>query len=488
MGYEVEIMMTEKKCSVFFLAVGGLLCLLLQGCLSPTYYRPDLIEPIPGSYKEEGDWKTATPADTLDRGSWWARFQDPTLNSLMEKAHAANQNIAIAAANFRQARTQIASTRADFMPRLEAGATGERRGVDSSRHTSRYTATSSASWELSFWNTLPAFEAARAQTEASAADYGTMRLAVESELAQTYFQLRALDGQLDLYKTTIAAYTKAVTLTQNQYAAGVVTLADVAQAEAQLASAEAEQAALRRQRAELENAIAVLTGQLPSSFRLEQGLLPVAIPHVPLSVPSVLLERRPDIASAERLVMVANEEIGIARAAWFPSITLGGSIGLESSAWHGSPLEIWSVGPSMGLSLFEAGKKLAASDAAQAKYESAVAGYRQTVLEGFRDVEDSLAGLRHMEDEAMARAKAVKSANTALRMVTAQYQAGITSYLQVVTSQTTSLANERQAIQVQGQRLMATVGLIKALGGGWESSELAAMRRGDIVPREGIMP
>lgn len=463
-------------------------CLLLQGCLSPTYERPTLLEPMPGSYKEEGGWKTATPGDALERGRWWERFEDATLNELMVKAHSANQNIAIAAANFRQARTQVASARADFMPRFEGSATGERRGVDRSPHTSRYTAGTTASWELTFWNTLPAFEAARAQTEASAADYSTMKLAVESELAQAYFQLRTLDGQLSLYEDTVAAYGKAVTLTQNQYAAGMVTLADVAQAETQLASAEAEQAALQRQRAEMENALAVLIGQLPTSFYLKRGKMPQAIPAIPADIPSALLERRPDVAGAERLVMVANEEIGIARAAWFPTLNLGGSFGLESSAWHGSPLEVWSVGPSLGLSIFEAGKKLAASDAAQAKYESTVASYRQTVLEAFKDVEDNLAALHHMENEAMARAKAVASANTALRMVTAQYQAGITSYLQVVTSQTTSLANERQAIQVQGQRLIASVGLIKALGGGWDSGELAAMRRGDDIPNEGRLP
>lgn len=461
---------------------------LLQGCLSPAYYRPDLVEPVPGSYKEEGDWKTAVPGDTLDRGNWWERFQDPVLNALVEKAHATNQNIAIAAANFRQARTQIATARADFMPRIEGTGVAERRGVDHGAHTSRYTLGATSTWELSFWNTLPAFEAARAQTEASAADYATMRLAVESELAQSYFQLRALDDQLKLYDDTIRAYEKAVTLTQNQYAAGTVTLADVAQAEAQLAGAQAEQAALERQRSEVEHGVAVLVGQLPTSFRLERGSLASLIPQVPVAVPSVLLERRPDIASAERQVMVANEEIGMARAAWFPSVTLGGSIGLESTAWHGSPLEVWSVGPSLGLSIFEAGKKLAASEAAQAKYEGAVASYRQTVLEAFKDVEDNLAALKHMENEAVARARAVKAANTALRMVTAQYQAGITNYLQVVTSQTTSLANERQAIQVQGQRLIATVALIKALGGGWDSGELAEMRRGVKVPVEGRLP
>lgn len=480
--------MKKMRGNAVIFAFLGILCLCLQGCLSPSYSRPALLEAMPESYKEEGEWKTAVPGDSLDRGVWWERFHDPILHELIAQATNANQNIAIAAANFRQARTQIASARADFMPHIDGSGAGTRSGVESGRHTSRYTAGVSANWELTLWNTLPVFEAARAQTEASAADYSTMRLMVQSEVAQAYFQLRALDEQLRLYEGTITAYARAHTLTKNQYEGGMVTLADVAQAETQLASAQAEMAAVERQRAEVEHSLAVLVGQLPTSFQLARGTLLTSLPDIPLTVPSLLLERRPDIASAERQVMVANEEIGIARAAWFPSISLGGNIGLESSAWHGSPLEVWSVGPSLGLSIFQAGKKLAASDAAQARYEGAVASYRQTVLEAFKDVEDNLSALRYMENEAVAREKAVVSSATALRMVTAQYKAGMTNYLQVVTSQVTNLANERQAIQLQGQRLIASVTLIKALGGGWDSRSLAPMRRGETLPTEGQLP
>lgn len=462
-----------------------ILCLMLAGCFSPTYLRPEFAN-MPMEYKEEGDWKTAEPQDSLDKGNWWERFKDPMLNELMARAHQANQNIAIAAANFRQARTQIATARASFMPSAEASAQALRSGSDKQpKHQSQYSLAGPVNWEITFWNAIPAFEASRAQTEASAADYATMRLSIQSELAQNYFQIRTLDVQIELCERTKKAYEKAVTLTRNQYLGGIVTPSDVAQAEAQLASADAELSALMRQRDQVENAISVLVGEIASNFSLPKGSLLANLPKVPSSLPSALLERRPDIAGSERNVMVANQEIGIARAAWFPSISLGGSLGLESAAWHSSPLQVWSVGPSAALSIFEGGKKLAASDSAWAGYESSVASYRQTVLEAFQEVENGLSGLRHMAYEAEAREKAFKASETALRLSMAQYEAGMTSYLQVVTDQTNALANERQSIQIKGERLMLTVGLIKALGGGWDSSELPKMRTGEKIPQEG---
>ena len=472
-----------------FLAVFALLAFFsLTACMSPKYVRPVLAEPVPVEYKEEGDWKTATPGDTLDRGYWWTRFNDPILSDLIARANLANQNIAMAAANFRQARTMMTTARSAFLPGVTMTASAERSGVGDGRISSRYAIAANTAWEISFWNAIPAFEAAKAQTEASAADYATMRLAIQSEVALAYFQIATMDEQVRLYERTLAAYAKAVRLTTSQHQGGIATPADVAQAETQLASAEAELAAIKRNRAEVENALAVLTGQVPSTFRLLETHLAASLPPVPYSLPSTLLERRPDVAAAERQVMVANEQIGIARGAWFPTLTLGGSRGFLATPWDTASVHTWAFGPSAALSIFQGGQKLAANDAAWAGYEAAVAAYRQTVLQAFQEVENTLAALHYMEDEAKARTRAVAASNTALRLSLAQYEAGLTTYLQVVATQTTSLANQRQSLHIQGQRLMATVTLIKALGGGFDPAIPEKMRAGVAVPQEGKTP
>ncbi len=466
-----------------------MLPLLLGGCifdLSPNYERPDLPQrEIPEEFKETGAWKMALPQETLARGPWWEMFEDATLNGLMAEMHLANQNIAQAAANLRTARAQISVARSAFFPTVSLPASATRGNTSGAIHNS-YSVGVSSQWEVSFWNAIPAFAAARAEAEATAADYSTMRLATEAELAQTYFQLRTLDVQIELYESTIAAYAKAVQLTRSQYQGGIVTPADVAQAEAQLASAEAQLADLQRQRAELEHGIALLLGRIPSTFALERASLTAILPAVPVSVPSALLERRPDIAAAERRVASVNEQIGLARAAWFPTLNLGGSRSLQAVGWHTAPLTVWSLGPSAALSLFEGGRRLAESDVAQAGYEASVATYRQTVLQGFKDVEDNLSALGFLEKEGEAQGRAVLASQMALRLALSQYRGGMTTYLQVVTAQTTALTNERNAIQVQGQRLIAAVNLIKALGGGWDTSQLKEMTEGP-APTEGIV-
>jgi NodT family efflux transporter outer membrane factor (OMF) lipoprotein len=455
--------------------------------LSPEYQRPDLLRPIPAAYKEEDGWKTSTPGDALDRGSWWTMFEDPVLDDLMGQLNAANQNIAVAAANLRQARARVMGARSAFLPTAGAAGSTTRGSTASGGVAASSSIGISAQWEISFWNAIPAYEAVKAQAAATAADYATMRLAMQAELAQAYFQLRILDVQHDLYESTIAAYAKAVQLTRSQYMGGVVTPADVAQAEAQLASAEAQIADLDRQRALLEHGIAILVGQIPSSFTLERGQLAAALPGVPLSAPSTLLERRPDVAAAERMAASANEEIGLARAAWFPTLTLGADRALQGgAAWLASPLTVWSLGPSAALSLFQGGKRIADSDAAQAKYEAAAASYRQTVLQAFKDVEDNLAALRFLEKEAEAQSRAVASSQMALRLSLSQYRGGMTTYLQVVSSQTAALTAERSAISVQGQRLITAVSLIKALGGGWDAAALNALSQG-APPQEGVI-
>ena len=473
----------NRLCILTFL-ICSLLC---AGCLSPTYVRPPLTDTVPAEFKEDKGWHTARPADTLDRGNWWERFGDAELNKLMHKALAANQNIALAAANFRQARTQVAAARSAFMPSIDLSGAARRMAGEASP-TGLYQVGLGASWELTFWNAIPAFEAVRAYTEASAADYATMRLAVQTELAQTYFQLRTLDSQLALYGSTITAFRRAVELTQSQLRGGMITASDVALAEAQLAAAEAEAAALARQRAELEHTIAILTGQIPSNFSLPKQELSASLPEIPPALPATLLERRPDVAAAERRVMVANEEIGIARAAWLPSISLGGSTGYESTAWHSAPLSVWALGPSLAMSVFQGGRLLAQSEAAQAGYEASVAQYRQIVLQAFKDVEDALSALNLLKTEQAARARAVKASQTALELSLSQYRAGLITYLQVVNTQTAALTNQRSALQVKGQRLVTTVNLVKALGGGFNDREPADMRKGVTIPQEGIMP
>lgn len=464
----------------------ALAALLLGGCinLSPAYAPPPVADGMPLQYKEEAGWKTATPGESLESGTWWRMFGDPALNDLMAKANAANQNIAVAAANLRAARAQISVARSAFLPGVSLPASVTRSGSEGTGPQTNYSVGVSAQWEISFWNALPAFEAAKAQAEATAADYAAMRLSVQADLAQTYFQLRILDVQHSLYESTIAAYAKAVQLTRSQFQGGMVTLTDVAQAEAQLASAEAQLASIERQRAELEHGIAILVGQIPSSFSLAKSTLDATLPQVPTGLPSALLERRPDIASAERQMAAANQQIGLARAAWFPSLSLNAERLAQGTGWLSSPLMTWSVGPSAALSLFQGGRNLAENESAWAAYEAQVANYRQICLQAFKDVEDNLAALRLLKKEGEAQDRAVLASQTALRLSLSQYKGGMITYLQVVATQTAALTNESNAIQVRGQSLIAAVNLIKALGGGWQAAAMQELVRGN-EPTEG---
>jgi NodT family efflux transporter outer membrane factor (OMF) lipoprotein len=468
----------------YCLAIALLPLIMASGCvnLSPRHAPPAMSEEFPVAYKEDKGWQTAQPRASLDRGSWWEVFRDESLSALIRQANTANQNIAVAAANLRQSRAQVAVARSAFFPGVTAPASVTRSGTENAGPGTRYSVGFSSQWEISFWNALPAFEAAKAQAEATASDYATMRLSVQAELAQNYFQLRAYDGQQTLYEDTIKAYRRAVELTRSQYNGGIATPADVAQAEAQLAQAEAEYAGVQRQRSILEHAIAVLVGQLPTTFTLPRAEPESLIPAVPTGIPADLLERRPDISSAERLVAVANEQIGLARAAWFPTLTLGSDLLYQGTSWIGSSLYTWSVGPSAALTLFEGGKRLAQSESAWAAWEAQVATYRQTVLQAVKDVEDNIGALRHLAVEAAAQDRAVKASREALRLSLSQYRGGMTTYLQVVTNQTAVLSNERNAINVQAQRRIAAVNLIKALGGGWNTQVMRQDASGERTP------
>ncbi|MDR0826418.1 MAG: efflux transporter outer membrane subunit [Desulfovibrio sp.] len=478
-----------------------LFTLLFTGCLnlSPDYAPPDLSGGMPAAYREDTGsgngsaaqaakrtapgaanpedkgWREARPADLGARSPWWIVFSDPLLDDLMQKLGAANQNLAATAATLRVSLAQIGIARSAFFPGLGAPFSTERAGAQNKSANSSYSGGLQSSWEISFWNALPALEAAQAEAAAAAADFAALRLLLQAELAQNYFLLRSLDSRQELYESTIIAYRRAAQLTNSQFRGGMATRVDYDQAAAQLAGAEAQLAALKRQRAELEHGIALLCGQAASGFNLPRASLAGHIPRVPPGLPAALLERRPDVAAAERRVASANEEIGLARAAWFPSLTLGGDFLWKAAGWQSAALYSWSLGPGGILNIFEGGRILAQSEAARAGYDREIANYRQSVLSALKEVEDNLSALRYLEQEAAARGRAAVAARSALRIALSQYEGGLTTYLQVVSSQTTALSNESSVIEVQGLRLATVVNLIKALGGGFSREEIAPL-------------
>lgn len=463
----------------------------LGACMAgPDYVRPGV--DAPAQYKETGEWKVAQPRDGAGRGRWWEIFGDPQLDALMEKIDISNQNLRIAEAQYRQARALVQSARAALFPTLDGNVsitrsrspTGAVGGTTAGRVITSRAASLDASWEADLWGRLGrAVEANEAGAQASAADLAVARLSAQAELAQDYFQLRVLDVQRQLLDDTVAAFRKSLDLTKNRYAAGVAGKVDVVQAETQLKSTQAQAIDLGVQRAQLEHAIALLIGKPPSGLSIERVPLTVVMPVIPPGLPSDLLERRPDIAAAERRVAAANAQIGVAQAAFFPSLTLSASTGFRSAEaplWLTTPSRFWSIGPAIAQTIFDAGRRRALTDQAIAAYDASVAGYRQTVLAGFQEVEDNLAALHVLEQEAQMQDDAVRAARESMLLTMNQYKAGTISYLNVVTVQTTQLTNERTAVGILGRRLTAAVLLVKALGGGWHipgPEAVAAERR-----------
>ncbi len=453
--------------------------IVLVGCaVGPDYVRP--AAPVPEAYKEMGEWKVAQPEDTTTREKWWSIFNDPQLNGLEEELIISNQTIRVAEAQYRQAVALMQAARAGYFPTVTAGASFTRAlrsstltqsPVAGGIPTSDYLLPVNISWEADVWGRIRrTVEASRSSAQASAADLESVRLSVQAALAQPYFQLRTVDAQMQLLNATATAYKKALELTQNRYDSGVAGKTDVLQAETQLKSTQAQVIDLGVQRGQLEHAIAVLIGKPASVFSLVAMPFSVTPPVVPVGVPSELLERRPDIAGAERRMAAANAQIGVVRAAYFPKVTLnagGGYESGESSKWFTWPSHYWSLGPAIGGTLFDGGLRSAQSAQAWAVYDGAVASYRQTVLTGFQEVEDNLAASRMLAEEAQVQGMAVKSAQESLGIVTNQYKAGIVNYLNVIVAQTTALTNERTAVDIAGRRMAAAVLLIKALGGGW---------------------
>ncbi len=464
------------------------LALALVSCaVGPDYLRPDAA--VYDAYKEATGWKVAEPQDESNRGNWWEIFGDPQLSALIESINISNQNVHLAEAQFRQAQALAAQSRAALFPTLDANAsitrsrspTGLVGGTTAGRIINNRSVALSSSWELDLWGGLRrALESSAAGAQASAADLAAARLSAQAELASDYFQLRVLDAQKQLLDDTATAFDKSLELTRNRYAAGVAAKVDVVQAETQLKSTQAQAIDTGVQRAQLEHAIAILIGKPPSEFSLARVPLAVTMPRVPLGLPSELLERRPDVAAAERRAAAANARIGVARAAYFPSLTLSGNTGFRSAAatdLFAASSRFWSIGPALAQSIFDAGLRRAQTEQAIAAYDATVAQYRQAVLAGFQEVEDNLAALRVLGEEAEVQEEAVRAARESVLLTTNQYKAGIVSYINVVTVQTTQLNNERTAVGILGRQLVAAVTLVKALGGGWSAAEIAADNR-----------
>jgi len=470
-----------------------ILVLLLAGCtVGPKYVKPAVPttstykEEVPASFKEADQWQPAHPADQTSRGNWWEIFGDPELNKLEEQIAGSNQTLKVAEARFREARASIRFNRAAQFPTISTSPSASY--VKSSDYSPNFPSKIQQSskgdfvlpfdlsYELDLWGRVRrSVAAAREEAQATAADYETAKLSLEAELALDYFELRSADAQKQLLDDTVKAYTDNVQLTLNRFKGGVAPRADVAQAQTQLDTTNVQDTDVTVQRAQFEHAIAILIGRPPADFSLAAAPLNNQPPSTPIGLPSELLQRRPDIAAAERRVAEANQQIGIARAAYFPTVTLGGTAGFagaQASNWFGWPSGFWAVGPALAQTLFDAGRRRATSESARANYDAAVATYRQTSLTAFQEVEDNVAALRILEDETQQQQQAVASAQESLQLFTNRYKGGVDTYLQVITAQTIELANERNAIDILRRRLDASVLLIKALGGGWNVSNL----------------
>jgi NodT family efflux transporter outer membrane factor (OMF) lipoprotein len=470
-----------------------ILVLLLAGCtVGPKYVKPSVPttptykEEPPGSFKESDQWQPAQPGEQTSRGNWWEIFGDPELDKLEEQIAGSNQNLKVAEARFREARAAIRFNRAAQFPTISTSPSASyvKSSDFSPSFPSKIQQSSKGdfvlpfdlSYELDLWGRVRrSVAAAREEAQATAADYATAKLSLEAELAMDYFELRSADAQKQLLDDTVNAYTENVQLTLRRFKGGVAPRADVAQAQTQLDTTRVQDTDVTVQRAQFEHAIAILIGKPPADFSLAAAPLNDQPPSTPIGLPSELLQRRPDVAAAERRVAEANQQIGIARAAYFPTVTLGGTagfIGTQGSNWFSWPSGFWAVGPALAETLFDAGRRRATSESARANYDATVATYRQTSLTAFQEVEDNVAALRILENETQQQQQAVASSQESLQLFTNRYKGGVDTYLQVITAQTIELANERNAIDILRRRLDASVLLVKALGGGWNVSNL----------------
>jgi NodT family efflux transporter outer membrane factor (OMF) lipoprotein len=501
-----------RQRALAFLLAG---CVVAVGCdYAPKYAKPPIDsgpaykELTPENFKEVDGWRVAAPSDEALKGKWWEIFNDPQLNKLEEQVNVSNQSIASAAASFLAARALVREARAQLFPTVSvnpsitqarsnggstpssgsssSGSTGSGTGgtstppvSSSSKNYTEYSLPFDATWQPDLFgrirNTIKSNVYA---AQASAADLENIRLSVQAELALDYFQLRGQDAQVELFDSTVKAYQQSLELTKALYETGIDSDESVAQAETQLEAAQATDTNLGIARAQFEHAIAMLIGQPASNFSLPPEPLKPGPPAIPFGLPSQLLERRPDIAANERLVAQANAQIGVARAAYYPTVTLTGSAGLVSTSisdWFTWPSRFWSVGPSLAETLFDAGLRRATVQQYRAQYDEAVANYRQTVLTAFQQVEDNLAALRLLSKQIEQQDAAVKSAERNLSLAADRYKLGIDPYLNVITAQTTLLTNQQTAVSLRQQQMTASVQLIEALGGGWDASQLPSL-------------
>ena len=455
---------------------------MLTSCtVGPDYQRPTPIASI--KFKELEGWKQAHPRDHEIIEKWWELFKDPYLNTLEEQVNSANQSIAQAEAQYRQAQTLVQSAAASYFPTATGTAAANRFRAASGQNVAvrgvkyLFGAALSAAWEPDLWGSVRRqVESSEATAQASAATLQALRLSTQTTLAQDYFLLRVFDAQIKLLKDTTETYEKTLKITQNRYEVGIAAKSEVVQAEAQLQSAQAQEINIGIQRAQIEHAIAVLIGKPPAALTIPIVPLQDFLPAIPVSIPSTLLERRPDIATAERQVAAANAQIGVAKAAYFPTLSLAATNGTQSSQLStllSSAARYWALGPAaVAIPLFDGGLRGAQMQQSIDAYDASVAAYRQAVLVSFQEVEDNLAALRILEQELIVQKKAVESAQKAVLLTTNQYRAGTLAYLNVMVDQAAALANEKTAVDLQGQQLTSAVLLIKALGGGWNMAKL----------------
>lgn len=458
---------------------------MLAGCaVGPKYKTPTVT--TPPAYKETGDWKTAQPSDQNLAGNWWEIFQDAQLNELQQQINVSNQNLKAALAQYQQARAVLRYNRADYYPTITADPSAIREKYSANRPASTaisrgltfndFIVPFNASYEVNAWGRVSrSVEYYREQAQASAADLAVVNLTMHATLAVDYFAARTLDAEEKLLRDTVKQYEQALQLNEDRYHGGIASEVDVEQARTILETTRAQAVDVGVARAQFEHAVAVLMGKPPAGFTLPPLPLTTPPPPIPVGVPSELLERRPDISVAEREVASANAQIGLAKLAYYPIINLTASGGFDSdkiTTLLQGPSAIWAVGASAAVTVFDVGRRRALSDEAKAGYDSAVASYRQTVLNAFQQVEDNLAALRILEQEAAVQDQAVQAAQRSLSLSVTRYEGGVTSYLEVITAQNAALSDEVTAVNILGRRMASAVQLIQALGGGWDRSSL----------------
>ena len=471
-----------SKLPFYFLKIAALV-LAISGCaVGPDYQRP--FTPDIGTFKEAEGWVPAAPADALERGPWWHLFGDPVLDQLAARVEVSNQNVAAAAGAYAQARALVREQRASLFPsvtlngganRSHSSSGSSATSVSGGRTGNSFSASIGASWEPDVWGRLGrAVDSASASAQASAADLASARLSAQGELAINYLTLRQVDAQKALLENTLTGFQRTLEITQNRYTAGISAKTDVLQSQTQLANAQADDAGLVRQRTQLEHAIAVLVGEAPGNFSLAPAAWNPSVPEVPTGVPSTLLQRRPDIAAAERRVAAANEQIGIARSAYYPSLPLGASYGFGASRvadLFSASTSVWSIGLSAAQTLFNAGATTARVEGSEAAHAQAVARYRQTVLTAFQGVEDQLAATRVLLTQQDLRRQASEAADQVEQQVLNRYRSGQVSYTEVITAQATALSARRALVQAMADRQTTAVALIQSLGGGWQTAQ-----------------